>query len=71
MKKRVVWMLISMMLTGYDVLLLYDVPTLSKECQRQHQPVQRQRSGICDVDDQGHGSHHSKEQVHGGVLPVH
>lgn len=45
--------------------------TFSKEGQSQHQPVQRQRSGLCGVDDQRHRPRQAEEQVHGGVLPVH
>lgn len=45
--------------------------TFIKESHSQHQPIQGQGSNICGVNDQRDDPRQAKEEVHGGVLPVH
>lgn len=45
--------------------------TFIKERYSQHQPIQRQRSDICGVNDQRDHPGQPKEEVHSGMLPVH
>lgn len=45
--------------------------TFIKESNSQHQPIQCQGSNICGVNNQRDDPRQAKEEVHGGVLPVH
>lgn len=45
--------------------------TFIKESNSQHQPIQRQGSDVCGVNDQRNGPGQPKKEVHSGMLPVH